>query len=202
MTAAIAVDKMIAALESIGDDTAGSLGSLLSGAFEKIGWAEDEIRAAQRRHPHARDLLFHSFALLCQTHELMSKERVFRSHCRELLDRVAAGGDTRPGTTAEVIVSLSEASHLAPLTGTATGLYGRLWGQAFPGLANPWDEIGEHYEALRGPAISDLDAEARRKLADPDRRITEIDCMGKHHGEPVNCTAQVPGTRHAVPAAA
>jgi hypothetical protein len=193
--ATAAISKMTAALEAVGDDSFAELGSLLSGVFEQMDWAEDEIKAAQKRHPATADLLYHSFKLLCAPHELMAKEHVYRAHCRELLDRVAAGADTRPGTAAQVCIACSESSNLAPLTSTATGLYARMWQQAFPRLGMQWDDVSEHYEALRGAQIDDAEQEMRRKLADPERRITEIDCKGMHHGETVNCTAQAPGKR-------
>jgi hypothetical protein len=191
------IAKMTAALESIGDDSFADLGSLLSGAFEQMEWAEDEIQQAQKRHQDAADLIYHSFKLLCQPHELMKKEQVYRAHSREILDRVAAGADTRPGTAAELCIACCESSQLAPLTTTATGLYARMWEQAFPAMSMQWDGVSKHYEALRGSQIDEAEREMRRKLADQDRRITEIDCHGMHHGEKVTCTAQAPGKRHA-----
>lgn len=199
ITGTPAIDRMTAALDSIGADGTG-LGSLLSGLFEQMEWAEDEIQAAQRRHPAARDMLYHSFKLLCQPHELMKKEHVYRAHCRELLERVAAGQDTRPGTAAEICIACCEASQVAPLTSTAAGLYSRMWPLAFPDHDDAaFGQSRVHYEALKGRQIDELEQESRHKLAVADRRITEIDCGGMHHGERVNCTAQVPGRRKAEP---
>jgi hypothetical protein len=78
-------------------------------AMEQVEWAEDEIAKAQARHPAAMDDLFHSFNLLSPTHERMKYERVHRSHCRELLDRVALGADTRACTAAEICCSCATA---------------------------------------------------------------------------------------------
>ncbi len=192
--------KMNAAIDSLLDD-GGGLTRTLSSLFEQMEQAEDEIQRSARRHPDSADLLYHSFGLLTPNHELMGTEFVYRSHCTELLERVAAGQDTRPGTAAEVCIACSEASQVAPLTATAAGLYARMWGQAFPGHGDQWDTAAEHYEALNGSQIDDLEAWARRKLAQVDQRITEIDCGGKHHGEPANCTARVPGKRGAAAAA-
>ena len=182
-------DRREAHTKALDDLLGGGLMGELAGIFERMEWAEDEIRQAQRRHPARADLIWHSFILLTPTHDLMSTEFVYRSHCAELLDRVAAGQDTRPGTAAEVCLSCSEASKVAPLTETAAGLYGRMWGVAFPGHADAWEDTREHYEALRSSQIDDLENEARRKLTRDDRRVTEVDCSGMHNGEPVACKA-------------
>lgn len=166
-------------------------GGMLAQCFEQMEWAEDEITKAQRRHRGQADLMYHGFKLLTPTHELMGTRFVYESHCRELLDRLAAGQDTRPATWAEVACQLCDASNVAPLTETAAGLYARAWQAAgFPD--DVWEGSREHYESLRGTLIDDLERETRRKLAKDDRRVTEIDCGGMHHGEQVNCTAALP----------
>jgi hypothetical protein len=164
----------------------GNLGSMLAGIFERMDWAEDEIKKAQRRHPKQADRIFHSFKLLCSSHELMGTEFVYRAHCRELLNRVAAGQDTRPGTAAEVAIACCESSQVAPLTDTGAGLYGRMWKAAgFPG--DQWDMRQEHHEALSSSLIDDAEREMRHKLADADRKFGVDDCCGKHHGKQVSC---------------
>jgi hypothetical protein len=105
---------------------------LIGTTLEQIEWAESEITAAISRHPAQGDLLYHGFGLLVPTHRLMATEFVSRSHYRELLDRLATGKDTRPGTAAEICCALSEASLAAPLNSTAAGLYFRTWETAFP----------------------------------------------------------------------
>jgi hypothetical protein len=173
---------------ALGELLGAGLADGLSGIFGQMDWAEDEIEKARKRYPLRADLIHHSFALLTPSHDLMSTEMVYRSHCTELLDRVAAGTDARPGTAAEVCAACCDASQLAPLTTSATGLYVRMWELAFPG--HPvFRGQREHYEALRGSQISDLESEARRKLARPDRRLGVISCQGTHHGQPVTCTA-------------
>jgi hypothetical protein len=117
----------------------------------------------------------------------MEYEPVYRSHCRELLDRVAAGADTRPGTAAEVCCTLHDVSLIAPLRSAATGLYFRMWQAAslpdFPELA----PASENQEVLEGSRIDDHESETRRKLADPTRTLDAIECRGLHHGERVIC---------------
>lgn len=160
---------------------------LLGGVFEQMDWAEEEIEAAAKRHPAKRDLLYHGFKILSSTHEFMSTEMVFRAHCRELLERLATGADTRPGTAAEVCCLCSEMSLAVPLKSSAAGLYIRMWGAAFPDVPFLTDSA-EHHEALEGSLIDDLEAVSREKLAVHDRVITDITCGGKHHGKKVRCT--------------
>lgn len=159
----------------------------LSGVFESLEWSEEEIAAAMRRHPDQADTIWHSFSLLTPTHDLMVTEFVYRAHCRELLDRVAAGEDTRPGTAVEVCCVCYEASQRAPLTSPATGLYMRMWSQAFPDKP-VFGDAGEHHEALEGSRIDDMEADTRRKLTVRERTLGEIECEGKHRSEPVQCT--------------
>jgi hypothetical protein len=117
---------------------------------------------------------------------LPATEYVYRAHCRELLERVAAGADTRPGTAAEMCCTCHDMSQIAPSTSPAAGLYGRMWAQAFPDRPQFHDQ--QHHEALEGPAIDYLETLLRRKLTVHDRRLGDIDCGGRHHGKPVACT--------------
>jgi hypothetical protein len=154
--------------------------------FAQITLAGEEIDRAIVRHAARRDTLYHSFTLLYPTPLLIDTEFVYRSHCRELLDRVATGADTRPATAAEVCCLCREISLVAPLRPSAMGLYLRMWSLAFPDKAAHPDQ-GQHYEALRGPRIDQLEALARRKLTVPRRMLGSITCSGRHDGEPVNC---------------
>lgn len=155
--------------------------------FKWVEWAEDEIKRAIERHPAEADVLFHSFPLLKRTSDRMSTEFVYRGHCREILERVAAGADTRPGTAAEVCIALSDVSQVGPLTSGATGLYFRMWTKAFPGKVPEIDNSLAHYEALYGSAVDDAEQFARRKLSVKARQLGDIECSGQHHGETVQC---------------
>jgi hypothetical protein len=166
----------------LGSGVMGMIGT----AFQQMEWAEAEIAKAQTRHPAATDQLFHAFSLLKPTHQRMEYELVYRAHCRQILDQVAAGADTRPGTAAEICCACSAASLIAPLTGAAVGLYGRAWAQAFPELP-VFTDLQDHYEALKGRMIDDLAQEARRQLLVTDRVLQDISCAGLHHGEQVTC---------------
>jgi hypothetical protein len=155
-------------------------------ALAPIEWAENEIERATHRRPDQADVLYHAFPLL-QPRPWMRVEFVYRSHARELLDRLAAGQDTRPATAAELCWACCQASQEAPLTTTAAGLYFRAWAEAFPDSEQPGGDAHAHYEAIRGPEIDDLERQLRRHAGDPKRRLRQVDCDGRHHGEQVAC---------------
>ncbi|MBF6100461.1 hypothetical protein IU510_20595 [Nocardia cyriacigeorgica] len=173
------------------------LARTMDATFDQFNWAEDEIGRAQRRHRQHRDVLHHCFGLLKPTHGLMSREFVYRSHCRELLDRVAGGSDTTVATAAEVALSLVHASLATPLNTVAFGLYVRMWKIAgFPAL----DALGSvevHYEAIAASEIDDLENWTRTKLAVRDRTLTGIVCHGRHHDTTARCRFAHPTTRGA-----
>jgi hypothetical protein len=164
----------------------------LSGLFDWMDWAEDEIEKAQERYPECADVLYHAFRLLAPSPILLLASPagfVYRSHCRELLVRVASGQDTRPATDAEIVCACCEASLVTPLNIAAAGLYIRMWTRAFPGHRNPFGKVdgAGHYEAIAGSRIDDFEAEMRRKLTDRRRTLKDEDCFGRHHGEPAPC---------------
>lgn len=153
--------------------------------------AEEEIEAGQQRHPGQADRIWHmGLSMLAPRDELLTKaEFVYRGHCRELVERVAAGQDTRPGTAAECIVACSRASELAPLTTAGTGTYMRLWAEAFPDHQVMADDQREHYEALRWDTIDHHIAELRRKLAMAGRVYPDpVTCSGRHNAAETGCS--------------
>lgn len=99
----------------------------LEGVSRQIEWAEDEIQQAMERLPSERDVLYHSFPLLNPTHKLMATEFVYRSHCREILERLVTGADTRPGTAAEVCCLCYDMCLRVPLRSPIAGLYLLNW---------------------------------------------------------------------------
>src|SRR5690606_26724212 len=115
---------------------------------------EDEIARAQARHPEHADTLYHSFALLCSAaSERMGVEAVYRAHAREILERVATGQDTRPGTAVEVVIGLLAAASTAPLSHEGFGLCARLWISAgLPEHGDFADRL-DHIEALHADRI-------------------------------------------------
>lgn len=150
-------------------DQIGKLRSEMESAFTLMDYAEDEIASAIRRHPDHADRLWHSFQLLTPTLDDLGHEVVYRAHCRELLNRVTLGEDTRPATAAECCVALMRTSLTAPLTAAAFGLYLRLWACAeLPDLGLD-AQTREHYEALHGTLIDDREQWLRTRLRHNER---------------------------------
>jgi hypothetical protein len=177
-------DELIEALTA----QLGVLAEEVGAVMRQLEWAEQVIETAQRRHPAQADVLFHAFTLLTPRHESMGTPFVYRGYCRELLERVATGHDTRPGTDAEIALLCAEMSMHVPLNTVATGLYFRAWHRAFPNTGVIDADHVAHYEALRGAQIDDLETEMRRRLTVPGRRLpAQIECAGRHHGRPVTC---------------
>jgi hypothetical protein len=144
---------------------------LLDPIFAAMSVAEDEICAAQQRHPDAADRIWRSFPLLPPTDGLATNTLVYRAHCRELLDRVAADADTRLGTAAECCWALCEVSQRVPLNTAAAGLYSRMWRLAGLPPVNLSDN-GGHYEALEGSQIDDFEAVLRQRLRQDWRALS------------------------------
>lgn len=151
---------------------------------EQIGWAEEEIEAARARHPGQDDLLYHCFTLLQPTAARMTTEWVYRAHCRELLDRVAADGDPREATDAEVASVCCQVSLRVPLNSAAVTVYMRAWASAFPDQLAITDLGLDHYEHVAGGRAEELDRLARHRLHQPQRMLPAISCPGRHHGQP------------------
>lgn len=162
----------------------------LGDIFAMMTWAEEEIAAAQRRHPERADVLWHSFRLLKIQDAYtgrMSVEQVYRSHAREILDRVAHGTDTRPATAAELVVGLFAAAETAPLRHEGFALTARMWQRAGLPDNDGFRHALPHLESLGAARLDRDEAEARRKCADPTRALTATECDGLHHGHQVAC---------------
>lgn len=163
----------------------------LSTILERVQWAEDEIARAQARHPEHADTLFHSFTLLrSAASERMSVEAVYRAHAREILERIAAGEDTRPGTAVEVVIGLLAAASTAPLSHEGFGLCARLWITAGLPEHDDFTTRLDHIEALHADRIDTEEAAARRACRDDTRKPGPIECDGWHHGARVTCQHQ------------
>ncbi|WP_331722965.1 hypothetical protein [Nocardia sp. NBC_00511] len=163
---------------------------MVGDGLDPVLWAEDEIAAAQHRHPHRADEIWHSYPLLKPFHERMSNELVYRAYCRELLERVATGRDTRPATAIEVVLTLRDVSLAAPLNTAAAGLYFRMWKAAGMPEIDPEGHTADltHYEALEGSRIDEYEAETRRRARREDRTPAKhITCCGLHNGRSVEC---------------
>jgi len=152
-----------------------TLAELLDETFRRMDLAEEEIAAAMARRPEHGTALHGAFRALCPTQALRGAGRaLYRAHCRELLERVVAGDDLRPATTAELAALLSALSLEAPLDRPTTVLYWRVFTAIFPTEAAAIrHEVGavaaDDYEQARARR---LEARLRRKLRVPSRRLS------------------------------
>lgn len=123
----------VAEPDSLADLMPPSLARTVRTTFDRMEIAEEEIEAAKTRHPKEAGVIHGAFGLLCPTDPIRDlSDESFRFHCREILDRVARGQDVRPGTTAELLGFLADASQLAPPARVAALLYQELFGRLFP----------------------------------------------------------------------
>jgi len=153
-----------------------SLFSFIQRMFQLMEITENEIEKAKQRWPERTDMLHRSFMLLRPTSEAMSDvgEVFYRHHCREILRRVAEGGDTRMGTTLEVVLALREASLVSPLKRDPAVLYAKLFMRCGQKVLSEDSELARlmwdmaRDESYRG-ACDEIESDLRRKLSVSDR---------------------------------
>lgn len=151
-------------LVGLGDKT-----GAFANAFEKMAIAEREILRACRAYPKARTRIWNAFGVLVPGGLSGLADAVYRHHCRELLTRVARGEDLRPGTRAEICAMISKMTLVTRLHRDVE-LFGLIISnEIFPGR----DLLVEGVRAEYPDAIDEIEAEFRRKLAKPDRRLRE-----------------------------
>ncbi|WP_208884190.1 hypothetical protein [Streptomyces armeniacus] len=140
---------------------------VIESMFRQMEWAESEIAKAQERHGEKdQGPIWRTFPLLAAPQEQMSREILFRSHCHELLERVAKGTDTRAATDAEILAVLVEASLTAPLTSAAAFLFFRLANRSVPELIRAMEPAIDltAYETVHGHQADEHEDYARQKL--------------------------------------
>lgn len=94
-------------------------------------------------------------------------DALYRHHCREILQRVLRKKDTRPGTEAECLVALSEASLKAPLERDHALVAFRIAASIFPRQANTFFDPKQK-ESYAG-ACAEILLRLRKGLAKKDR---------------------------------
>ena len=140
----------------------------MADAFRAMSWAEDEVELAQDRHGLSeRGLLWRTGFMAVRAPDLIDSEPLFRAHCREILDRIAAGMPLEPGTDAEILFVLRAASLRAPMQPGVDCLYFRLFARMFPYMAGDLITNADlaAYESVHGGAADDHEARLRAKLA-------------------------------------
>lgn len=135
--------------------------SHLGKIFDQMEIAEDEISAAKLRNPNHADALQSSFMPLRWMLDSPVRNEVFRSHARELLQRVVDGAPLAPATKAELMMVLANTSVNAPMNSRGAALYHALFRAVFPERVN--ELIGEPEPEPWEGANDELISELRRK---------------------------------------
>lgn len=147
------------------DEVLGSAAATIRSTFRAMEIAEEEIAAAKERYPLAATAIHEAFAILCPNELLrQASVRLYRAHCTELLDRVAAnpqGPDLSEPTAAELCAAMSKLSLATPLSHDYVVAYGEVFRRAFP-EAEPLDDFGGLPEAYPGRTTEILADVARR----------------------------------------
>ncbi len=150
----------------------GAAGSVVNSTFRRMDIAEQEIAAAQKHTPRCKVLINGVFQLACPSMVLHNKsDDLYRHHVRELIDRVIAGDDTRPGTRAEVLASMVDTSLDSPLNRAGQAVYEHLFAELY-GTAK-LKELGLETALAKefgGGQVQDDIHAAQRRLADPKRK--------------------------------
>jgi hypothetical protein len=137
--------------------------SQIARTFDLMEVAEKVIAAEKAaRKPRLRKRVDSAFKLLVPGLLLEFGDDLYRFHCREIIRRVVAGADTRPGTKAEVLANLSRATLESRLQHDAELLALTLADEVFPGRNLVGDE--NNSESFAG-SLGELLAECRRKTA-------------------------------------
>ena len=152
------------------------LSVVFSSIFRRMEIAEEEIAAARgTTEMDQDDPLWQAFQILGGNgDERMNTEFVYRAHCRELLERVKNGQDTRPATDAEISCAIAGASMAAPLPSPLVGLQARVFKRVFP---EQYERIADDldldtYERMYGREMDGWEAKLRKKAGDRERVIS------------------------------
>lgn len=133
--------------------------------------ARDEIEKAKREAPEHGDELGRLFPVLVPGEVGRFGVTLYRVHARELCERVLDGLDLRPGTDAELLVVLSNASMRAPLTVEPAALFEAVFARCFD--ASRVLEGGPRPEPWQG-SNDELARTLRRKIAKIARRPESV----------------------------
>ncbi len=152
----------------------GDTGNRIAGVFEQMAVAEEEITAAKLRYPEHVEVVHDSFRYLVSSaivNQLYS-DKLYRGHCREIIDRVVKGEDVTLATDAELLVLYAEASLRAPLNGMGALLYFEAFLAVFgpdevPVPANDMAFLRKEY----GTFAADEKDRQRRKFAAGNRDV-------------------------------
>lgn len=133
--------------------------------------AHEEIESAKRESPEHGAELRRLFPVLVPGEVGRFGATLYRVHARELCERVLDGLDLRPGTDAEILAVLSNASLKAPLTVEPAALFEAVFARCFD--ASRVLEGGPRPEPWQG-SNDELARTLRRKIARLARRPRSV----------------------------
>lgn len=152
-------------------DHSGHMGRMTARVFDSMEWAEDEITKAQVRHPQHAVAINKAFIYLRPLQPMT--EGVYRAHCAELLDRIAAGVTTegkRQATNAELCLVFTSWSLQAPMAQDAVTAYRTCFIRAFGhDLAAEYRDIAyEDLDTYRQNEVDVFIDQARKQVGAPE----------------------------------
>jgi hypothetical protein len=145
----------------------GPVGTCLTDCFHRMTLAEDAIKRFCAKYPRHAPRLNRAFGILNWRLPERVRDRIYKAHLDELLQRVVDGDSVSAGTRAEVLVFLSSASLCAPFGQQAVAAFGQLFREILGAEA--------HFEDDRYPrepwcdASEELIADLRQRLSAEDR---------------------------------
>jgi hypothetical protein len=158
------------------DKMAPILGPDVTNIFRLMSLAEEEIAAAIERDPLNELEINDAFCLMCPRMVLFGGRtpELYRHHIRELIARHVAGEDTRPGTKAEVLATLSHTSLISNLIPAAHVLMEQLIDEILPevhseGYAWSKENSGWHAQEEYPGSVEATLADLRRECFDDQR---------------------------------
>jgi len=127
--------------------------------FDLIDIAEEEIQKGIDKFPESRNEIWSMFLSLCPTTLLCRHPTLYRSHCKELIERVGNKEFDNEPTSAELCFAFSEMSLKAPLKSDMVAAYYRCFREAFPESDIDMD-VSESYPG----AVDEIIQQIKRRL--------------------------------------
>lgn len=110
--------------------------------MRRVQTAEAEINRLCEIWPERSSILKGGFRYLAPHPAMYDKgQRLYALHCRLMLDRIMKGEALEPGTDAEILASLSNASLFAPLTLEFATAYSRMFHRHLDSLIPEGEEV-------------------------------------------------------------
>lgn len=168
----MATSQIESMVEALGNDK-----SLACAMLNFVRYCDAVERVIERRtaeNPLRSNTIDAVFKISCPRSGLFDRidVGVFEWHVNELVDRLLAGEDTRPGTKAEVMAAMSAMSLVQPMNGDLILVYDMLFAEWNPEAHEKLGCPESHglFEMWPGRA-EEVFAEVREKLTDQSRKL-------------------------------